>query len=105
MSAGAITFLVLFAIAAGAAIIFGVRMGKLAGDLKVASKASKDAIKAAKDSQEAADERISRADQVIATYKAKVRSLRDELNQCGDPETRSRLAVDSITSMLADLQD
>lgn len=85
------------------AIALGVKYGNAKGDLKIAQDAAERAIKAVEEAGAAADELVSRKDQTIASLKKTIRRLRDDLNKTADPETRSRLAIDSIDGMLQEL--
>lgn len=105
MIAAIVILSVLLAGTIAAAVAMAYKVGAVRGNLTVAQDASGRAIQAAIDAEESAGERIRRKDLVIAGLKAKLRSIRNELQNDPDPIVRGSTALDSVLSLLAEFQN
>ena len=94
----------LLAGAIAAAIAMGYKAGSIRGDLTVAQMSADISIKAALECEESAEEMIRRKDLVISGLKSKLRSIRNELQNDPDPTVRGSSALDSVLSLLQEMQ-
>lgn len=86
---------------AGTAAALGIRVGKLTSD-RDAFRLERDvALKA----QRMHASRVEELSAVVFGRGKELESLRNELATCGDPVTRSRLAVDGIARLLSPMPE